>query len=80
MLYWLHGTGGGLPGIPRLSGFFDRAMQIVAERAPNGFERLDDVISHDELVAISERYKKTAGFDPATLNNRPSPSATRKSV
>jgi enterochelin esterase-like enzyme len=27
VLYWLHGTGGGLPGIPRLSEFFDRAMQ-----------------------------------------------------
>jgi enterochelin esterase-like enzyme len=27
VLYWLHGTGGGLPGISRLSEFFDRAMQ-----------------------------------------------------
>jgi enterochelin esterase-like enzyme len=27
VLYWLHGAGGGLPGIPRLSEFFDRAMQ-----------------------------------------------------
>lgn len=27
VLYWLHGTGGGLPGIPRLSAFFDRATQ-----------------------------------------------------
>jgi enterochelin esterase-like enzyme len=27
VLYWLHGTGGGLPGIPQLSAFFDRAMQ-----------------------------------------------------
>lgn len=50
----------------------EQSMQIVAERAPNGFERLDDVISREELVAISERYKKTAGFDPETLNNRPS--------
>lgn len=58
----------------------EQSMQIVAERAPNGFERLEDVISHDELVAISERYKKTAGFAPATLNHRPSLSATRKSV
>jgi 2-polyprenyl-6-methoxyphenol hydroxylase-like FAD-dependent oxidoreductase len=56
----------------------EQSMQIVAERAPNGFERLDDVISHDELVAISERYKKTAGFDPATLNSRPSLSVTTR--
>ena len=27
VLYWLHGTGGGLPGIPQLAAFFDRAMQ-----------------------------------------------------
>jgi enterochelin esterase-like enzyme len=27
VLYWLHGTGGGLPCIPQLSAFFDRAMQ-----------------------------------------------------
>ena len=27
VLYWLHGTGGGLPGIPQLSAFFDRAIQ-----------------------------------------------------
>ncbi|MEQ1698656.1 MAG: flavin-dependent oxidoreductase [Ilumatobacteraceae bacterium] len=50
----------------------ERSMELVAERAPNGFERLDDVISHDELVAIAADYKRTAGFDPATLNDRPS--------
>lgn len=27
VLYWLHGTGGGLLGIPKISEFFDRAMQ-----------------------------------------------------
>jgi enterochelin esterase-like enzyme len=27
VLYWLHGTGGGLAGIPQLAKFFDRAMQ-----------------------------------------------------
>jgi len=58
----------------------ERSMQIVAERAPNGFERLEDVISHDELVAISERYKKTAGFDPGTLNARPSLSVTTRTL
>lgn len=50
----------------------ERSMELVAERAPNGFERLEDVISHDELVAIAADYKRTAGFDPATLNDRPS--------
>lgn len=50
----------------------ERSMEIVAERAPNGFTRLEDVISHDELVAISAQYRATAGFDPAVLNERPS--------
>lgn len=50
----------------------ERSMELVAERAPTGFERLDDVISHDELVAIAADYKRTAGFDPATLNDRAS--------
>jgi 2-polyprenyl-6-methoxyphenol hydroxylase-like FAD-dependent oxidoreductase len=50
----------------------ERSMEIVAERAPNGFERLEDVITHDELVTISDAYKRTAGFDPNVLNERPS--------
>lgn len=50
----------------------ERAMEIVAERAPNGFDRLDDVISQDELAAISDEYRRAAGFDPTVLNDRPS--------
>jgi 5-methylphenazine-1-carboxylate 1-monooxygenase len=36
------------------------------------FERIEDVISTAELEAISERYKKVAGFDRETLKARPS--------
>jgi 5-methylphenazine-1-carboxylate 1-monooxygenase len=36
------------------------------------FERIEDVISTAELEAISERYKKVAGFDRETLKTRPS--------
>jgi 2-polyprenyl-6-methoxyphenol hydroxylase-like FAD-dependent oxidoreductase len=43
-------------------------MQIVHERAPNGFERLDDVISQAELQEIADRYKQIAGFDKERLN------------
>jgi 5-methylphenazine-1-carboxylate 1-monooxygenase len=50
----------------------EESMEIVAERAPNGFDRLDNVISHDELIAISAKYKALAGFDPALLNERES--------
>src|SRR3546814_20487516 len=31
------------------------------------FERIEDVISQDEMVAMSEGYKKTAGFDRGSL-------------
>jgi len=36
------------------------------------FERIDDVISASELQAISDRYKKVAGFDRESLRTRPS--------
>ncbi len=31
------------------------------------FDRVEDVISHDELVALSEGYKRVAGFDRQSL-------------
>jgi 2-polyprenyl-6-methoxyphenol hydroxylase-like FAD-dependent oxidoreductase len=36
------------------------------------FERIEDVISATELQAISDRYKKVAGFDRDSLRTRPS--------
>jgi len=50
----------------------ERCMDIVEERAPGGFADLAEVISQEELQEISSAYKKTAGFDPAVLNERPS--------
>jgi 2-polyprenyl-6-methoxyphenol hydroxylase-like FAD-dependent oxidoreductase len=47
-------------------------MQIVEDRAPNGFSRLSDVISEDELRTIADKYKRLAGFAVAELNSRPS--------
>ena len=41
----------------------EQVMQIVEERAPNGFVRLDDVITRAELEEIAERYKRVAGFE-----------------
>jgi 2-polyprenyl-6-methoxyphenol hydroxylase-like FAD-dependent oxidoreductase len=46
----------------------EMVMQMVEERAPGGFERLDDVISHGELQEVADRYKQLAGFDKETLN------------
>jgi 2-polyprenyl-6-methoxyphenol hydroxylase-like FAD-dependent oxidoreductase len=44
------------------SGGPERVVDVVSERAPNGFERLEDVISRDELAAIAGGYAQTAGF------------------
>lgn len=48
------------------------AMQIAEDRAPNGFANVEEVISRDEMAAITENYKRSAGFDSASVNNRPS--------
>lgn len=37
----------------------------MEERAPEGFESLDDVISQRELEDIANQYKKITGFDRA---------------
>src|SRR5258705_71777 len=50
----------------------ERCMDVVEERAPDGFGSLDAVISQAELLEISRSYKRTAGFDPDVLNRRPS--------
>jgi 2-polyprenyl-6-methoxyphenol hydroxylase-like FAD-dependent oxidoreductase len=50
----------------------EHVMTIVEQRAPNGFTRIDEVISRDELRTIVTRYSRTAGFDVDELNARPS--------
>ncbi|MEY4173195.1 MAG: hypothetical protein RI900_360 [Actinomycetota bacterium] len=50
----------------------ERCMEIVADRAPDGFDDLDTVIGRAELEEIVTAYRRTAGFDPTVLNERPS--------
>jgi 2-polyprenyl-6-methoxyphenol hydroxylase-like FAD-dependent oxidoreductase len=45
----------------------DEVLQIVEERAPDGFDDLHDAISHSELEEIAQRYKQVAGFDRERL-------------
>jgi 2-polyprenyl-6-methoxyphenol hydroxylase-like FAD-dependent oxidoreductase len=40
----------------------ERVVDEVSARAPNGFARLEDVISREELAAIAGGYAVTAGF------------------
>lgn len=50
----------------------DRILDIVAERAPDGFAHINDVMSQAELDAFAKGYKATAGMDIEALNAAPS--------
>jgi 5-methylphenazine-1-carboxylate 1-monooxygenase len=50
----------------------DRVLELVEQRAPDGFTDIDAVVSRAELEEIATGYMRTAGFDPETLNARPS--------
>jgi len=51
----------------------DAILREVHERSGGQpFNSIEDVISKDELQAMSNRYKQIAGFDPETLKTRPS--------
>jgi 2-polyprenyl-6-methoxyphenol hydroxylase-like FAD-dependent oxidoreductase len=56
----------------------ERCLTLVEERAPEGFADIADVVSHEELEEIAGGYKRTAGFDPESLNIRPSLSIARR--
>ena len=45
-------------------------MELAEQRAPHGFNSIEDVIPRRELEDISLGYKVEAGFDPATLNQQ----------
>jgi hypothetical protein len=46
-------------------------MQLVEQRAPNGYGRIEEVLSVAELEDAAAGYKRLAGFDRETLNIRP---------
>jgi 2-polyprenyl-6-methoxyphenol hydroxylase-like FAD-dependent oxidoreductase len=47
----------------------EAVLQTVEERAPNGFERLEDVISRQELEQVAASFKRLAGIDVDSVNN-----------
>jgi 2-polyprenyl-6-methoxyphenol hydroxylase-like FAD-dependent oxidoreductase len=49
----------------------EQVMQIVEERAPNGYEVVTDVLSQQELEDIAANYKRVAGFQVEGLNAKP---------
>ncbi|MEV6564387.1 flavin-dependent oxidoreductase [Streptomyces kronopolitis] len=50
----------------------DVVMRLAHERAPGGFTDIDQVVPLAERAEIAAAYKRTAGFDPALLNERAS--------
>jgi 2-polyprenyl-6-methoxyphenol hydroxylase-like FAD-dependent oxidoreductase len=49
----------------------EQVMQLVEERAPDGFNVVTDVLSHQELEDIAANYKRVAGFQVDALNAKP---------
>ena len=49
----------------------DRVLHAVAVRAPDGFTRIEDVLSPRELAAVRDAYRATSLQDAAALNSRP---------
>jgi 2-polyprenyl-6-methoxyphenol hydroxylase-like FAD-dependent oxidoreductase len=43
----------------------DVLLDLVEERAPQGFTRIEDVLPPDELAGILDRYKQAAGHEQA---------------
>ena len=49
----------------------EQVMQMVEDRAPAGYGRIEEVLSVPELEDAAAGYKRLAGFDRETLNSRP---------
>ncbi len=50
----------------------DHVLSEVARRAPDGFGRIEDVMSPAELAVLRDAYRATSLQDAAALNARPS--------
>ena len=50
----------------------DRLLHTVSVRAPDGFGRIEDVLTAPELAAFDSAYRETTLPDVAALNARPS--------
>ena len=49
----------------------EQVMQMVEERAPDGYNVVTDVLSLQELEDIAANYKRVAGFQVEGLNAKP---------
>jgi hypothetical protein len=44
---------------------------MVQARAPDGFDRIEDVLSAEELAKLRDAYRATSLQDVSVLNDRP---------
>lgn len=49
----------------------DAVLDMVAARAPDGFDQIEDVLSAEELAGLRDAYRATSQEDVAALNSRP---------
>jgi 5-methylphenazine-1-carboxylate 1-monooxygenase len=49
----------------------EQVMQLVEERAPDGYNVVTDVLSQQELEDVAANYKRVAGFQVEALNAKP---------
>jgi 2-polyprenyl-6-methoxyphenol hydroxylase-like FAD-dependent oxidoreductase len=48
----------------------DAVLDMVADRAPDGFDRIEDVLDPGELASLRDAYRATSQEDVAALNAR----------
>ena len=48
----------------------EAVLQLVEDRAPGGFDRIDDVVSAHDLAEITTSFSRAAGLDVDTVNGR----------
>jgi 2-polyprenyl-6-methoxyphenol hydroxylase-like FAD-dependent oxidoreductase len=58
----------------------ERVIDVVEQRAPDGFARRDEVASRSELEAIVKGYSRLAGFDRTQVNRSAGPHDTSPSA
>lgn len=58
----------------------DLVLDMAEDRAPQGFSDIETVFPHAERAEVAAHYKRLAGFEPATLNARPSLNPPRRAT
>jgi 2-polyprenyl-6-methoxyphenol hydroxylase-like FAD-dependent oxidoreductase len=55
----------------------ERILRRVSERAPEGFDAIEDVLTAEELARLTGAYRRTSFIDAESLNSRPSYTVVR---